>query len=69
MKKLSAVITVYSTEVGSYSIDPLAQEFVELIGSPGGLATLDVSGMVDKLYRDTLHQAREANEGGGDDIF
>ena len=64
MKKLRAQIIVRITE-GGYSYEPLAEQDVELVGSPDGLATLNIAGLVSSLYRDTLHQAREA-EGDGE---
>ena len=61
MDKLRVTITVRITE-GRYGCEQLAQEEVELLGSPDGLATLSVAGLVCSLYRDTLRQAAGAKE-------
>ena len=63
MEKLRVTITVRITE-GRYGYEHLAQEEVELLGSPDGLATLNVAGLVSGLYQDTLRQAAGAKDGG-----
>ena len=64
MEKLRVKIMVSVIEGAPYSYEHLAEQDVELVGSPDGLATLNIAGLVSSLYRDTLHQAREAKEGG-----
>ena len=64
MEKLRVKITVSVIEGASYSYEHLAEQDVELVGSPDGLITLNVTGLVHDLYRTVLLEAREAKEGG-----
>ena len=62
MEKLRVKITVSVIEGAPYSYEHLAEQDVELVGSPDGLATLNIAGLVSRLYHDALHQARGAKE-------
>ena len=61
MEKLRVTITVRITE-GQYAYECLAREEAELLGSPDGLATLNVAGLVSGLYQGALRQAAGAKE-------